>query len=72
MPENIEEQLKRHKIETALKNPSTPLSKWQEFAKTDYGLVSGNCSCLLFLQFFGFQVSHLWTLPAYILLSDFI
>lgn len=49
VPENIEEQLKRHKIETALKDPATSLSKWQEFAKSDYGLVNGNCSCASYL-----------------------
>lgn len=41
MPENDEEQLKRQKIEAALADPNTPLSKWQEFAKSEYGLVSG-------------------------------
>lgn len=41
VPENVEEQLKRQKIEAALTDPNTPLSKWQEFAKSDYGLVSG-------------------------------
>lgn len=41
MPENVEEKQKRQKIEAALADPDTPLSKWQEFAKTEYGLVSG-------------------------------
>lgn len=41
MPENVEERQKRQKIEAALADPDTPLSKWQEFAKTEYGLVSG-------------------------------
>ncbi|XP_031624630.1 TBC1 domain family member 20 [Contarinia nasturtii] len=40
VPENVEEKLKRQKIEAALTDPNTPLSKWQEFAKSDYGLVS--------------------------------
>lgn len=41
MPENVEEKRKRQKIEAALADPDTPLSKWQEFAKSEYGLVSG-------------------------------
>lgn len=41
VPENVEEKLKRRKIEAALADPDTPLSKWQEFAKSEYGLVSG-------------------------------
>lgn len=41
VPENVEEKLKRQKIEAALADPDTPLSKWQEFAKSEYGLVSG-------------------------------
>lgn len=41
MPENVEEKQKRQKIEEALRNPNTDLSEWQEFARTDYGLVSG-------------------------------
>lgn len=41
MPENVEEKQKRQKIEAALADPNTPLNKWQEFAKSDYGLVSG-------------------------------
>lgn len=41
VPENFEEKLKRQKIEAALADPNTTLSKWQEFAKTEYGLVSG-------------------------------
>lgn len=41
VPENVEEKLKRQKIETALADPDTPLRKWQEFAKSEYGLVSG-------------------------------
>lgn len=41
VPENKEEKLKRQKIEAALADPNTPLSKWQEFAKSEYGLVSG-------------------------------
>lgn len=40
MPENVEEKQKRQKIEAALSNPNTTLSEWQEFAKTDYGIVS--------------------------------
>lgn len=50
MPENIEEKLKRQKIEIALTTPDTALSEWQTFAKTDYGLVNGECSpsCVLF------------------------
>lgn len=48
VPENSEEKLKRQKIETALKDASTPLSKWQEFAKSDYGLVSGTIFLSLF------------------------
>lgn len=41
MPENVEERQKRQKIEAALADSNTRLSKWQEFAKTEYGLVSG-------------------------------
>lgn len=41
MPENVEEKRKRQKIEAALADPDTPLSKWQEFAESEYGLVSG-------------------------------
>lgn len=41
MPENIEEKQKRQKIEAALNDPDTPLNKWQEFAESEYGLVSG-------------------------------
>lgn len=41
MPENVEEKRKRQKIEAALSDPDTPLSKWQEFAESEYGLVSG-------------------------------
>lgn len=41
VPENSEEKLKRQKIEAALSDPDTSLSKWQEFAKSEYGLVSG-------------------------------
>lgn len=45
VPENVEEKSKRQKIEAALTDPDTPLSKWQEFAKSEYGLVSGkNCN----------------------------
>ncbi|XP_055303037.1 TBC1 domain family member 20 [Sitodiplosis mosellana] len=40
VPENVEEKLKRQKIEAALADPNTVLSKWQEFAKSEYGLVS--------------------------------
>lgn len=40
VPENVEEKMKRQKIEAALADPDTPLSKWQEFAKSEYGLVS--------------------------------
>lgn len=41
VPENVEEKSKRQKIEAALADPNTTLSKWQEFAKTEYGLVNG-------------------------------
>lgn len=41
VPENVEEKRKRQLIETALRNPNTSLTEWQNFAKTDYGLVSG-------------------------------
>lgn len=41
VPENVEEKSKRQKIEAALADPNTTLSKWQEFAKSEYGLVSG-------------------------------
>lgn len=44
VPENVEEKQKRQKIEALLADPDTPLSKWQEFAKTEYGLVSGTYS----------------------------
>lgn len=47
VPENVEEKLKRQKIEAALADPDTPMSKWQEFAKTEYGLVNGNYHLLL-------------------------
>lgn len=47
VPENVEEKLKRQKIEAALKDPNTHLSKWQEFAKTGYGLVSGKFNFIL-------------------------
>lgn len=40
VPENVEERQKRQKIEAALADSATPLNKWQEFAKTEYGLVS--------------------------------
>lgn len=43
VPENIDEKRKRGKIEAALLDPNTPLSLWQEFAKSDYGLINGNC-----------------------------
>lgn len=42
VPENADEKLKRGKIEAALLNPNTTLSQWQEFAKSDYGLINGN------------------------------
>lgn len=42
VPENADEKLKRCKIESALLNPNTTLSQWQEFAKSDYGLINGN------------------------------
>lgn len=48
VPENVEEKQKRQKIEAALADPDTPLSKWQEFAKTEYGLVSGMVSFTLY------------------------
>lgn len=52
MPENVEERRKRQKIEAALADPDTPLSKWQEFAITEYGLVSGmNHWIYLFIYF---------------------
>lgn len=58
MPENVEERQKRQKIEAALADPDTPLSKWQEFAKTEYGLVSGTCGTIgltiVFSFFFAF------------------
>lgn len=41
MPENDDEKLKRSKIEAALSNPNTTLWQWQEFAKSDYGLING-------------------------------
>lgn len=41
VPENIDEKLKRGKIEAALSDPNTTLSQWQEFAKSDYGLING-------------------------------
>lgn len=47
VPENVEEKLKRQKIEAALRDPNTHLSKWQEFAKTGYGLVSGKLNFIL-------------------------
>lgn len=52
VPENVEERQKRQKIEAALTNRDTPLSKWQEFAKSEYGLVSGKNSlnfCILII-----------------------
>lgn len=49
VPENVEEKQKRQKIEAALGDPDTPLSKWQEFAKTEYGLVSGTDRSFFFV-----------------------
>lgn len=42
VPENAEEKAKRKLIENALKNPKTSIEEWREFAKTEYGLISGN------------------------------
>lgn len=50
MPENIDEKLKRGKIEAALLSPNTTLSQWQEFAKSDYGLINGNIQANWTLQ----------------------
>lgn len=44
VPENQEEKAKRKLIEDALKDPNTPLERWREFAKTEYGLINGNDS----------------------------
>lgn len=41
VPENQEERAKRRLIEEALKDPSTTIEKWREFAKTEYGLING-------------------------------
>lgn len=41
VPENQEEKAKRRLIEEALKDPSTTVEKWREFAKSEYGLING-------------------------------
>lgn len=41
VPENQEEKSKRKSIEDALRDPNTPLEKWQDFAKSEYGLING-------------------------------
>lgn len=41
VPENQEEKTKRKLIEDALKDPNTPVEKWREFAKSEYGLING-------------------------------
>lgn len=43
VPENQEEKAKRRLIEDALKDPNTPIEKWREFAKSEYGLINGKC-----------------------------
>lgn len=43
VPENQEEKAKRRLIEEALKDPNTPIEKWREFAKSEYGLINGKC-----------------------------
>lgn len=40
VPENKEEREKRKRIEISLAEPLTELAKWQEYALTDYGLIS--------------------------------
>lgn len=41
VPENQEEKTKRRLIEEALKDPDTPIEKWREFARSEYGLING-------------------------------
>lgn len=41
VPESFEEQSKRKLIEEALSDPNTKLEVWQEFATSEYGLISG-------------------------------
>lgn len=41
VPENVDERLKRQKIEAALCKTDTSLLEWQEFAKSEYGLING-------------------------------
>lgn len=41
VPENPDEKTKRRLIEEALKDPDTPIEKWREFARSEYGLING-------------------------------
>lgn len=63
VPENKDEKEKREKIERSLKDPTTTLKEWQEYALSEYGLINDNLRKEIWPRLVGIDLKNVEPVP---------